>query len=87
MREKHILVLDSLGAYYPEERDAKARTLLGKPTPFVGRDRELATLEALFEECAGEPVARAVLVTGFPGAGKSRLVAEMMRQIPRFWCR
>ncbi|MBX3231263.1 MAG: protein kinase [Labilithrix sp.] len=65
------------------ERDAKARTLLGKPTPFVGRDRELSTLEALFEECANEPVARAVLVTGFPGAGKSRLVAEMMRQMQR----
>ena len=65
------------------ERDTKARTLLGKPTPFVGRDRELATLEAIFEECAEEPVARAILVTGFPGAGKSRLVAEMLRLLNR----
>ncbi|MFO0735644.1 MAG: protein kinase [Labilithrix sp.] len=65
------------------ERDNKARTLLGKPTPFVGRDRELATLEAIFDECADEPVARAVLVTGFPGAGKSRLVSEMVRQLSR----
>ncbi|MBX3199515.1 MAG: protein kinase [Labilithrix sp.] len=63
------------------ERDTKARTLLGKPTPFVGRDRELSTLLALYEECVGEPVARAVLVTGFPGAGKSRLVAELLRQL------
>jgi eukaryotic-like serine/threonine-protein kinase len=63
------------------ERDAKARTLLGKPTPFVGRDRELSTLTAIFDECVGEPVARAVLVTGFPGAGKSRLVAELARRI------
>jgi len=42
--------------------------LLGKATPFVGRDRELATLEAIFEECAGEPVARAVLVYVFDQA-------------------
>ncbi|MCW5836304.1 MAG: protein kinase [Labilithrix sp.] len=63
------------------ERDTKARTLLGKPTPFVGRDRELSTLLALYEECVEEPVARAVLVTGFPGAGKSRLVTELLRRM------
>jgi eukaryotic-like serine/threonine-protein kinase len=63
------------------ERDTKARTLLGKPTPFVGRERELTTLKAIYDECTGEPVARAVLVTGFPGAGKSRLVAEFMRVV------
>ncbi len=63
------------------ERDTKARTLLGKPTPFVGRDRELSTLLAIFEECVQEQVARAVLVTGFPGAGKSRLVAEFMARL------
>jgi tetratricopeptide (TPR) repeat protein len=72
------------------ERDTKARTLLGKPTPFVGRDRELSTLLALFEECVEEPVARAVLVTGFPGAGKSRLVKELLQQLreaaaPEIW--
>ncbi len=63
------------------ERDTKARTLLGKPTPFVGRDRELSTLMAIFDECVDEPVARAVLVTGFPGAGKSRLVTELLKQL------
>jgi len=60
------------------ERETKARTLLGRPTPFVGRERELSTLTAIFEECCDEPVARAVLVTGFPGAGKSRLVSEFL---------
>jgi hypothetical protein len=63
------------------EADAKVRTLLGKPTPFVGRDRELSTLRALLDECVNETVARAVLVTGFPGAGKSRLVTEFMRSV------
>ena len=63
------------------ERGTKARTLLGKPTPFVGRDRELATLLGIFEECVDEPVARAVLVTGQAGAGKSRMTAEFLRRI------
>ena len=63
------------------EREAKARTLLGKATPFVGRERELSTLIGIFEECVDEPVARAVLVTGQAGAGKSRMAAELMRRI------
>jgi eukaryotic-like serine/threonine-protein kinase len=63
------------------EREAKARTLLGKPTPFVGRERELSTLIGIFEECVDEPVARAVLVTGQAGAGKSRMAAELLRRI------
>ena len=63
------------------ERDATPRTLLGKPTPFVGRERELSTLVGTFEECIDEPVARAVLVTGQPGAGKSRMASELLRRI------
>ena len=61
-----------------ERETAEARTLLGKPTPFVGRDRELAALTAIFDECVDEGVARAVLVTGFPGSGKSRLATEFL---------
>src|SRR5260370_39821859 len=49
-----------------------ARTLLGKPTPCVGRERELAALASTFAEVAEERVARAVLVTATPGMGKSR---------------
>ena len=63
------------------EREAKARMLLGKPTPFVGRERELSTLVGIFEECVDEPVARAVLVSGQAGAGKSRMAAELVRRI------
>jgi tetratricopeptide (TPR) repeat protein len=63
------------------ERDAKARTLLGRPTPFVGRERELSTLVGTFEECIDEPVARAVLVTGQAGAGKSRIASEFLRRV------
>ncbi len=57
------------------------RTLLGKTTPIVGRDRELANLEALWAECADERIARVVLVTAAPGAGKSRLRQELARRV------
>lgn len=62
------------------EREAPStlRTLLGRPSVFVGRDAEIATLEAALAQCIDEPIARAVLVTGTPGVGKSRLAHEMI---------
>ena len=57
------------------------RTVLGKEMPCVGRDRELGTLEALFDECTGEPTARAVLVTSPAGGGKSRVRHEFLERI------
>jgi hypothetical protein len=63
--------------------DAGMRTLLGKPTPCVGREKELAQLEAVWAECTGESVARVVLVTGPPGAGKSRLQHELLSRVRR----
>jgi tRNA A-37 threonylcarbamoyl transferase component Bud32 len=60
--------------------DVLGPRLLGRPAPLLGRDREAAGLYALFEECVSEPVARAVLVSGPPGAGKSRLVYELLRR-------
>ncbi|HVY49187.1 MAG TPA: serine/threonine-protein kinase, partial [Minicystis sp.] len=45
------------------ERDPldATRTLLGRPTPCIGRDRELGMLEVAMNECFGEPVARAIV--------------------------
>jgi eukaryotic-like serine/threonine-protein kinase len=57
-----------------------SRTLLGKATPFVGRDKELALLEATLQECVEEAVSRSVLVTGPAGQGKSRLRREFVRK-------
>ncbi|HTB79218.1 MAG TPA: protein kinase, partial [Polyangiaceae bacterium] len=57
-----------------------SRTLLGKATPFVGRDKELALLEATLRECVDEAVSRGVLVTGPAGQGKSRLRREFVRK-------
>src|SRR5262249_54195492 len=58
------------------------RTLLGMPTTCVGRDWEIATLEGLLEQCIEESSARAVLVTGPAGMGKSRIAYELLRRVP-----
>jgi len=57
------------------------RTLLGKVTPCVGRDRELGALEQLVDECVREREVRIVLVTAPAGAGKSRFAQELLRHI------
>jgi len=54
------------------------RTLMGRPTPCVGRVRELGFLDAIFEETAEERTANAVVVTGPAGIGKSRLRYEFL---------
>ncbi len=55
-----------------------ARRLLGVEVPCVGRRRELAAIAALFHECVEEPVARALVVVGAAGSGKTRLVREAL---------
>jgi eukaryotic-like serine/threonine-protein kinase len=64
-------------------RDALSapRTLLGKPTPFVGRERERSRLTRAFARTIAESEASVVLVTGPPGMGKSRLCSEFLREI------
>jgi hypothetical protein len=60
-----------------------ARLLMGKPTPFVGREKDLAVLEATVAESIDEGVARVVVVTAAPGIGKSRLRRELMARLGR----
>jgi tetratricopeptide (TPR) repeat protein len=67
-----------------ERSSAEApRTLLGKPTPCVGRDRELAVLLGLMGEVASDGVARVAHVTAPAGVGKSRLRHELCTRIAR----
>jgi tetratricopeptide (TPR) repeat protein len=75
-----------LGERGPELHGERAlgegtRTLLGKATPCVGRERDLRALEDLFATCAEERTAQAVLVTAPPGVGKSRLAQELLRAV------
>jgi serine/threonine protein kinase len=61
----------------------ESRPLLGKPTPCVGREQELALLELSFTTCVEESTAQAVLVTAPAGTGKSRLRHELLRRLNR----
>ena len=57
------------------------RRLLGQPTPCVGRDPELATLESILSTCITDSVARAASVVAPPGMGKSRLRHEFLHRM------
>jgi tetratricopeptide (TPR) repeat protein len=74
---------DDTGLVLARERDVAtaARTLLGKPIPCIGRDRELAALGAIWQECVAEPMAHVVVVTSAAGVGKSRLRYELVQRL------
>ncbi|APR80966.1 Adenylate cyclase [Minicystis rosea] len=57
--------------------------LMGRPAPFVGRDREISILESMYAGCVDEPMAGIVLVLGPCGAGKSRLFNELAERAAR----
>ncbi len=59
------------------------RVVLGRVTPFVGRARELSTLEQTLAESIEDSVASIVVVLGPAGAGKSRLQGEFLRSARR----
>ncbi|WP_240807873.1 serine/threonine-protein kinase [Polyangium spumosum] len=58
-----------------------ARTLLGRPSPFVGRDREKRALWDLVDAAIEEERPSAALLVGPAGVGKSRLLAELVTRI------
>jgi predicted Ser/Thr protein kinase len=65
----------------PRRHGASERRLLGRPSPCVGRDKELRILEATLAECESESLARGVLVTAGAGVGKSRLRRAFVARI------
>jgi eukaryotic-like serine/threonine-protein kinase len=59
----------------------ESRSLLGKPTFCVGREAELHALLDLFEASVTASRASAIVITGEPGIGKSRLAHDLLRRI------
>jgi len=57
------------------------RLLMGQATPCVGREKELALLDATLEECRDDSIARLLLVTAAPGVGKSRLGRAFLERV------
>jgi tetratricopeptide (TPR) repeat protein len=49
-------------------------------SPLVGRRRELAVLDGLYQECVAERLARGAIVSGSPGVGKTRLAAAALER-------
>ncbi len=62
----------------PRREPAPGRTLVGRLTPFVGREKELALLCASLDETIAERSAGAMLVVAPAGMGKSRLRHELV---------
>lgn len=56
------------------------RRLLGRPTPCLGRNKELALGTATVNEVIDDSCARCVLVSAPAGVGKSRLLDELGRR-------
>ncbi|HYD10438.1 MAG TPA: adenylate/guanylate cyclase domain-containing protein, partial [Acidimicrobiales bacterium] len=52
-----------------------------QPTPFLGREEDLATLEAAVDEAIATSSTRLVTVVGWAGLGKSRLAGELAARI------
>ncbi|WP_235880019.1 serine/threonine-protein kinase [Polyangium aurulentum] len=67
------------------ERDVSghARTLLGRPSPYLGRDRELRMALELVSASLEDGSPRAVIILGAAGMGKSRLRHEIVERIRR----
>ncbi len=58
-----------------------ARQLLGRPTPTVGREKEVALLAGIYAEVVDDGVPRAAIIQGPAGIGKSRVRAELTQRL------
>ncbi len=93
MLESHFEIQPRLGRrVLVGERFAefdRSPPLLGQNTPTVGREREIRLLDGMLQDCVNDLQAQAVLITGEPGIGKSRLrrawIENLLTQTPPMW--
>src|SRR6185369_4580317 len=65
---------EAVAAYRLESLDPPAGVAAA---PFVGRESELARLEAAYDAAVATPATRLAVLLGSPGLGKSRLIDEL----------
>ncbi|HEX4515775.1 MAG TPA: AAA family ATPase, partial [Polyangiaceae bacterium] len=85
LESRFVVTTRTEGMLLHAERSAfeSARVVLGRVTPFVGRTRELATIENAFASALADLQAAAVVIVGEAGSGKSRLREEAVRSVRR----
>jgi class 3 adenylate cyclase/tetratricopeptide (TPR) repeat protein len=75
---------DPIQTYRPHRPAAVAgnlRGLAGRSAPMIGRSRELHSLRELFEQTSRSHRNHTVMIDGAAGLGKSRLIAELRREL------
>jgi class 3 adenylate cyclase/tetratricopeptide (TPR) repeat protein len=60
---------------------AVGRTAPARESPLVGRDNELATLEAIYDRVERDRIPHLVTLVGEAGVGKSRVLRELERRL------
>lgn len=80
---RFVLQGDARGGVLLREdtRGYVARQLLGRPTPTVGREKEIALLQGVYSELVEDAAPRGALITGPAGIGKSRVRGELVRRL------
>ncbi|MEZ4300764.1 MAG: protein kinase [Polyangiaceae bacterium] len=80
---RFIIQPDTFGGTLLREdpHSAGARLLLGRTTPTVGREKEIALLQGIYVELVEDGTPRAALITGPAGIGKSRVRTELLQRI------
>jgi class 3 adenylate cyclase/tetratricopeptide (TPR) repeat protein len=63
------------------ERSRYAAEIERTPTPFVGREDDLAVLQQAHARTLRESSVQLITITGEPGVGKSRLIGEFFRWV------
>ncbi|MCG8417204.1 MAG: protein kinase [Proteobacteria bacterium] len=82
LESRFTVIRGRLGPVLLTERTRETtRTVLGQHSPWVGRRREITWLISSLEECVEDNVARAVLIAGPAGMGKSRLWQEFLDRV------
>ncbi|MFO0619079.1 MAG: AAA family ATPase [Polyangiaceae bacterium] len=78
---EHAMAARGDGFELAPTKDAAVDRVLGRVLPFVGRDKEMALLEAVVAEASDEGAPRSALVLAPPGTGKSRLGRELAARL------